>query len=268
MKSKLVLASLVLALFVIAAIPTASAALAFTPEQRDSQLSWIDKFRQHFFGFTIAGQQRQCSTYPDESGYINNIPYSVSCSGKEGLINFYAIQSTGGWNYMTEVECPANFNPATSTSPVGRWAYEVYYCPTPEPTGTEGEKRCISEKQGEVFRNGAWQTFSCNIGQVCSSGNCITVVSGACLVDGHKYAVAENPLQYKVCVNQQYQIFDCLADQTFNAEQETCEASSVTAGGGTGEGSGKVPFWAWIAAAGLGVLAFSPPLRKMIRLPF
>lgn len=275
---KKLLVPLVLSLILIMPVAFAEE-LAFTPEERDSYLTPLSKIKMWFnklLPFTIAGQERQCSVYPDEAGYINSLPYYVSCSNKEGLINFYAIQKDNTWKYMTEVECPANFNPGIYTSPIGKWAYEVYYCPDLAPTCNDGEKRCVSEKETQVCSNGEWISNNCGIGDVCSGGVCID--QAECSVYDKKFGVGGDETKYKMCVNGRYVNYDCPSEYVFDITAEDCVPPTViqptvppsaelepTSASEETFKLPTIPWWVYAIIVVLLLFAFSPMFRVLFK---
>lgn len=123
--------------------------------------------------FTLAGEQRGCSQYPDESKTVTG-SYLVSCSGKTSLINWYVINADGSWSYMGETNAPK------SISYGGKWAYECYYCPDIVKECSSGQKGCISESWYWYCSDGKKVQKSCGVLTYCSQGSCVS----GCTYDG------------------------------------------------------------------------------------
>lgn len=99
---------------------------------------------------TIAGQVRQCSQYPDETGTFIGAK-TITSKTNPALVNIYYVTSTGGWTYYNEFEAPVSFSGANR-----QYAYEIYYCPTQTATCNNGQVRAITETTYQVCSNGAW----------------------------------------------------------------------------------------------------------------
>ncbi len=106
--------------------------------------------------FTIAGQNRQCSDYPDKTGVFIGTQ-AVSSPVMPALINLYECKNNDpqcdqGWNYVGEYEAPR-----TLSYPGKYMAYEIYYCPETSAQCTAGETRAVTEKTYQTCRaDGTW----------------------------------------------------------------------------------------------------------------
>jgi len=202
----------------------------FTSEYALSQLDSFSEMRYYAdkaSSFTIAGEERQCSRTADVTQYFSSIPKTVTCNGRDGLINFYAITSEGGWKYLFERECPSTFNPASSLSPTGKWAYEIYYCNPLTPTCSSGDRRCVSESVYEYCSNNAWVRKTCSSGTVCSKGSCVDNTNAQCISSTRKTG-QDGANGYTTCTNGQIVWHACQAGTLFDTRAEDCISTQDT----------------------------------------
>lgn len=150
----------------------------YTKDFRDSKLTAWSKIQLWLKGIptmTAAGEERQCSEYPDETKIVSSFPYTIDCGpcgSDPGLINIYRVNSDGSWDYFFERECPYTLG---STS-YGTWALELYCCPPLPKVCDEGETKCRTETSIYKCSNNQWVLQECPSGQKCDlSGKCSSV---------------------------------------------------------------------------------------------
>jgi len=142
---------------------------------------------------TVAGQARQCSEYPDESGTFIGAK-TITSAKYPALVNIYLVQPDGGWKYYAEFTAPVSINQGSRLV-----AYEIYYCPTPTATCSNGQVRAVTETTYQTCSGGQWGTAQkCAIGTYFSprDGKCISTTCreqwtcgqwGQCTADGVQY---------------------------------------------------------------------------------
>jgi hypothetical protein len=120
---------------------------------------------------TVAGQSRQCSQYPDETGVFIGAK-TITSKSLPALVNVYYVTSSGGWQYYNEFTAPVSFSGGNR-----QYAYEVYYCPQQDTVCTSGATRAVTETSYQTCSSGQWSTE-----KKCSSGTYFRQASGACVV--------------------------------------------------------------------------------------
>lgn len=155
---------------------------------------------QHHPGntFTVAGQSRQCSQYPDETGTFTGAK-TIQSNQLPALVDIYYVNTNGGWTYYNEFEAPVAFSGANR-----QYAYEVYYCPVVTSTCTNGQKRAVTETSYQTCNGGVWSTITnCAAGEFYSpqDGQCKTYAcheQWSCTVFGQ---CTQSGIQYRTCTD-------------------------------------------------------------------
>lgn len=138
-------------------------AFAFAPSQNPASRTPTNTF-------TVAGQNRQCSEYADETGTFIGAK-TITSQSYPALINIYYVTSTG-WQYYNEFTAPLAFSGGNR-----QYAYEIYYCPQQATTCTSGQARAVTETTYQTCMAGQWgSTQQCAAGSYYSSQqkSCIT----------------------------------------------------------------------------------------------
>lgn len=215
-------------IFVLFALFTPVVAYQFSHENVWDNMDFFSKIKYTLDKtkpFTVAGQQRQCSDYPDRASTFTRLPTTISCyQSSECLINFYAVGLDNRWIYLYEKEGPFKFNPSSSLSPSGIWAYEVYDCPVAKKVCSENERRCRTDKSYEKCRNGDWKKYACKSYQTCKSGRCEGSQKDPgpeCIVTGIKVGT-DGASGYTECISGKLKRFECPSGTHFNYAKQGC----------------------------------------------
>lgn len=158
-------------LLVLALLISVTSAVAFLPDQELGDAR-EDRART----LTIAGEDRQCSEYPDSTGTFSYLKRFSEVEDHH-LVNVYKCvdnipECNNGWEFIREISGGDLFIGEGSQY----YAYEVYQCPLEQSCGNLNY-RCETIDQSQVCLNNEWvdDTF-CSGESQCDpdTGTCVS----------------------------------------------------------------------------------------------